>query len=105
MQQALRPIGGNCLEEALGCGGKKLESCFWDQVSLMAGREGYWTGPPPASALGFNILTAVRDGGEPGPAAEGGAEGTALPLSGVGVLGWAGGAGQSVLLGLGPGEV
>lgn len=42
-------IGVNCLEESLEFGGKKLEPWFWDQVTSVAGVEGDWTGPPPAS--------------------------------------------------------
>lgn len=42
------PVEVNCLKEALECGGKKLESWFWDQVTLETGGAGDGTGPPPA---------------------------------------------------------
>ena len=37
----------NCLKKSLECGGKRLQSWFWDQVTLAAVGMGDGTGSPP----------------------------------------------------------
>lgn len=68
----------NCLKKGLECGGKRLQSWFWDQVTLAAVEMGDGTGfplpatPLPQSILGCNVLRAGKGaGGEPGPSSSG----------------------------------